>query len=359
MDAFYASIEQRDFPEYRGKPVVVGGAPDSRGVVATASYEARKFGIKSAMPASRAYRLCPDAIFIKPRFDVYRHVSRQIMGILREYTDLVEPLSLDEAYLDVTNNKKNIPLARDLAHQVKARIFQYTGLTASAGVAPNKFLAKVASDLEKPDGLTVIAPEKVAKFVKKLPVSKVPGIGRVTCSKMNAMGVRTLGDLQKFALEELVQSFGKHGRWYYYAARGVDDRPVKPFRERKSVSCEDTFERDISSLDILREKIIELSGRLNGRLKKLGLSGRTVTLKVTYSDFEKCTRSYTADAPLSADKIRDSALALLGKTEAGWRAVRLLGVGVSGLAAADMAGELNARQLALEFAGAARQPDMG
>jgi DNA polymerase-4 len=330
MDAFFAAIEQRDNPDYRGKPIIVGGRPDSRGVVATASYEARRFGIHSAMPSSQARRLCPNAIFVRPHFDVYGKVSRQIMNILREYTDLVEPASLDEAYLDVTECKKEVTSATLIAKEIKGRIFDSTELTASAGVAPNKFLAKIASDMNKPDGLTVIPPKRVRDFLGSLPVGKVPGIGKVTESRMHNIGLFTLEDIQQKTKGELVAQFGKAGNWFYEIARGIDRREVAPERVTKSVGCEDTFAYDLHDLSEMDSELSELAGRLAERLGKRDYRGRTITLKVTYGDFKKITRSSTQDEYVN-DKatLQNVAVSLLRNTEASERPVRLLGISVS------------------------------
>lgn len=336
MDAFFAAIEQRDFPEYRGKPLVVGGQPNSRGVVATASYEARKYGIGSAMPSSQARRLCPHAIFVYPRFDVYSKVSAQIMTIFREFTDLVESASLDEAYMDVTYNKKGLHYAKDVATQIKKQIFKETALTASAGVAPNKFLAKIASDMNKPDGLTVIHPDRVQHFLKELTIRKVPGIGKQTEAKMHRMKIVKLTDLQNQTEEKLKATFGKAGKWFYKISRGIDNRKVEPHRIRKSVSCEDTFSTDLSDLEEMKWEISKLAERVSKFLKKRNFRGRTITLKITFADFRKITRSSTLD-----DYVNDKstlvtvAFSLLKKTEALERPVRLLGVGVSNLEHVD------------------------
>ena len=332
MDAFFASVEQREHPEYRGKPLVVGGSADGRGVVAAASYEARKFGIHSAMPAAHAYRLCPHAIFVHPRISFYRTVSRVIMDIFHEFTELVEPLSLDEAFLDVTQNKLDIPTATETAQAVRARIFEQTQLTASAGVAPNKFLAKVASDMHKPNGLTVIKPSMVAAVLKDLPVRKVPGIGKVTEKKMSGLGIRTTGDLQDFSESDLISLFGKLGSWYYRLCRGNDPRPVLTERVRRSVSCEDTFSNDSTDLFWMRDQLAVIAEKLATRLDAAQTSGRTVTLKVTYHDFEKVSRSRTFEHLVSDPAtLSETAFALLHTTEAGERPIRLLGIGVSNL----------------------------
>ncbi|MFO8058854.1 MAG: DNA polymerase IV [bacterium] len=333
MDAFYASVEQRDNPDHQGKPVIVGGDPEGRGVVAACSYEARKYGIHSAMPASRAYRLCPHAVFIRPRFRVYESVSREVHEIFHEYTDLVEPLSLDEAYLDVTENKKNIPSATEAAKQIKDKIKQKTGLTASAGVSFNKFLAKVASAWQKPDGLTVITPEKAPEFIDRLPVGKFHGVGKVTEQKMKEIGIKTGADLKRLSREELTGLFGKAGEYYHAIAHGEDDRQVNPSRDRKSVGKEKTFERDISDREEALRMLEELAGKVYDRLEQKGLKGRTVTLKVRYADFTLITRSLTLeDPPATAVEIMKNVKKLLDKTKVGEKPVRLLGVSISGLA---------------------------
>jgi DNA polymerase-4 len=332
MDAFYAAIEQRDSPELRGKPIVVGGPPESRGVVATASYEARVFGIRSAMPSSWAKRACPQAIFIKPRMNAYREASKKIMDLLREYTDLVEPLSLDEAYLDVTENKFGQPSASLLASEIRQRIFECCNLTASAGVAPNKFLAKIASDMQKPNGLTVIPPERVDKVLSGLPVGRIPGIGSKTEGRMHSLGIRLVSDLRSRNEEELREYFGKNGSWYYRVSRGLDERPVNPDRSVKSVSTEETFATDLVDPALIREELSTLSRKLLQRLERKGAAGRTLTLKVTYEDFSKITRSRTFSAALTLhDSILEAAEELLAQTESGTRPIRLLGLGVSNL----------------------------
>lgn len=332
MDAFFASVEQREDPTLRALPVVVGGSPDGRGVVAAASYEARRFGIHSAMSAAHALRLCPKVVFIKPRIAFYKEVSRQIMDILHCYTDLVEPLSLDEAFLDVSHNKKGIRSATETAIEIRRDIFETTKLTASAGVAPNKFLAKIASDMDKPNGMTVIRPEKVAEILSTLPVRKVPGIGKVTEEKMANLGILTTADLQRYSEQALVQLFGKVGRWYFQLSHGTDDRPVNPDRIRKSVSVEDTFSEDTTDLGWMNEHLIVLAESLARRLGNINTKGRTVTLKVTYNDFEKCTRSKTLACPAAdPSTLHETAVALLYSTEAGTKPIRLLGIGVSNL----------------------------
>jgi DNA polymerase-4 len=332
MDAFYASVEQRDSPEYRNKPVVVGGSPQGRGVVAAASYEARRFGICSAMPASRAVKLCPQAIFVKPRFEVYRDVSHQIREIFYDYTELVEPLSLDEAYLDVTRNHKQNPSATLIAREIKKRIKKETELTASAGVAGNKFLAKIASDMDKPDGLYVITPEKAQPFIEALKIGEFYGVGRATQQKMETLGIRTGADLKKWEEIDLVKQFGKSGHHYYRIARGIDNRTVNPDRIRKSIGKERTFSEDISDLEWIGEFLDQLSEKISQSMQNLDAAGKTITLKVRYKNFETVTRSITlGHYTSSAEELSSMAKKLLSETEAGIREVRLLGISVSSL----------------------------
>lgn len=331
MDAFYASVEQRDRPELRGKPVIVGGDPRSRGVVAACSYEARKYGVHSAMASATAYRLCPRAVFVRSRFDVYRRVSRQIREIFCDYTVLVEPLSLDEAFLDVTENRKGIPSATLVAREIKREIFQRTGgLTASAGVSFNKFLAKVASDFHKPNGITVVTPEMAGAFIERLPIRKFFGVGKVTEEKMLRLGIQTGGDLKRFGKEELIRVFGKSGRYFYDIAHGIDDRAVEPNRIRKSIGKETTLPEDIDDREQMAAILEEIAMRLEHSLSKREAKGRTITLKVKYFDFQSITRSRTVDRPLdSGAQLLEHAMALLRKTDAGVRKVRLLGISVS------------------------------
>ena len=332
MDAFFASVEQRDKPEYMGKPVIVGGSPDKRGVVAACSYEARQFGIHSAMPSSRAYRLCPRAIFLRPRLDAYRKVSTEIQSIFKRYTDLVEPLSLDEAYLDVSECKEYKGSATLIARSIKEAIKKETGLTASAGVSYNKFLAKVASDMDKPDGLYLITPEQGEKFVEQLAVRKFHGIGKATEVKMKTLNISTGADLKQWTENTLIKKFGKAGRYYYQIARGIDHRPVRNNRIRKSLGSETTFQEDLSDVDVMLDKLKVLSEKVFLNLIKKKLSAKTVTLKVKYNDFELITRSVTKENSLkSVDDITRLLSELLQKTEAGERKVRLLGVSVSKL----------------------------
>lgn len=330
MDAFYAAVEQRDHPELKGKPVIVGGDPRGRGVVSTCSYEARKFGVRSAMSASMALRLCPQAIFVRPRFDVYQSVSQDIRSIFREYTDLVEPLSLDEAYLDVTANKKNMPYATDIAREILTRIREKTGLTASAGVSFNKFLAKVASDINKPNGLTVITPKMADKFIDRLPIRKFYGVGKVTEKKMLDMGIKTGADLKKIPCDELINRFGKTGRYYFDIARGHDLRQVNPEHTRKSIGQEHTFPEDISNRDEMIAFLEQLAGMVADIIRKYNVKGRTLTLKVRYFDFISVTRSVTpGQLFVAADEMMAFLPGLLDKTDAGRKKVRLLGVAVS------------------------------
>jgi len=333
MDAFYASIEQRDNPQLRGKPVIVGGNPEGRGVVSTASYEARRFGIHSAIPAAKAKKLCPHAIFLRPDFEKYKAVSNQIHHIFRNYTSIIEPVSLDEAYLDITRNKLNIDEPVLLAQMIQQNIYAITKLTASVGVAPNKFLAKIASDMKKPAGLTVVYPEQVESFLKPLAVEKIPGIGPVAKEKLNARGIKTIGDLMKMNKTELCNLFGKWGATLFELARGIDNSPVEPKREIKQISSEETFEQDIIQIPVLEKKIIQLSDEVANRLMESNIKARTITLKVKYADFTLITRSRTLSEPVnSANAIQKEAIKLLHeKTQAGKRLIRLIGVGVSNL----------------------------
>jgi len=332
MDAFYASVEQRDFPEYRGKPLIVGGSPEGRGVVAAASYEVRKFGVHSAMPAAQAIRLCPHAIFVKPRFEVYREVSQQIREVFFQYTDKVEPLSLDEAYLDVTENHINLPSATLIAQRIRKQIKEKTRLTASAGVAHNKFLAKVASDLDKPDGLSVILPEDAEEFLEKLPIGEFYGIGDATESKMKSLGIYTGKDLKEWPEIDLVEKFGKTGRYYYRIVRGIDKREVKTHRIRKSIGKERTFSEDIDDLSWIHTFLKELAVKIAKSMKNKQAAGKTVTLKVRYDDFETITRSTSFTHYIDdAKDIGETAISLLEETQVGDRKVRLLGITLSNL----------------------------
>lgn len=331
MDAFYASIEQRDDPALQGQPVVVGGAPEGRGVVAAASYEARTFGVRSAMPMRTALRLCPRAIRVDADFDRYRGASGQLHEILREHTDLVEPVALDEAYLDVTYNKQDIPFGHRVARTIRTEIRQRLRLTASAGVAPNKFLAKIASDLEKPDGLVTVMPKQVQAFLDPLPVARVPGVGKVTEQRLRSLDVETISQLRTIPEADLKAHFGRRGRYLHRRARGLDDEPVTPEREPKQLSAETTFGTDVHDLPEMHAALRGLTDEVAGRLRRRGLSGRTVTLKIRYPDFETITRSVTGSLPVdTVAALLPTAVGLLGRSDAGRRGVRLLGVGVSG-----------------------------
>jgi DNA polymerase-4 len=331
MDAFYASVEQRDRPELRGRPVAVGGSPQSRGVVAAASYEARVFGVRSAIPMSRAVRLCPDLVVVRADFQKYRAVSQQVFEIFRSVTPLVEPLSLDEAYLDVTDNEWGEPLATNVARRIKTLIRDTTGLTASAGVAPNKFLAKIASAWRKPDGLTVIAPERVESFLQRLPVDALWGVGPVTAERLQEHGITTLVQVRTADPAALRQAVGSMADWLAALARGQDDRPVQPNRAAKSSSSECTYAEDLVDIGRIREEIAEMARENAAWLVAKGLLARTVVIKVRYGDFTTLTRSHTRAATNDADDIVRRALLLLARTDAGLRPVRLLGAGVHGL----------------------------
>jgi DNA polymerase-4 len=328
MDAFYASVEQRDRPELRGRPVAVGGSPEARGVVAAASYEARAFGVRSAIPMSRAVRLCPHLAIVRPDFSKYRAVSQQVFAIFREVTPLVEGLSLDEAYLDVTENAWREPLGVDVARRIKARIRDTTGLTASAGVAPNKFLAKIASAWRKPDGLTVIAPERVDSFLQQLDVDALWGVGPVTAARLRDCGIRRLVDLRAADPAVLRKAVGGMAEWLLKLAAGQDDRVVEPNRPAKSSSSECTYARDLTDLERIREEVAEMARDNADWLRKKGLRARTVTIKVRYDDFTTITRSHSSPPTDDADEIVRRAVQLLAKTDAGRRPVRLLGAGV-------------------------------
>jgi DNA polymerase-4 len=331
MDAFFASVEQRDNPDLKGKPIAVGG-DGRRGVVAAASYEARKFGVRSAMASSVAKRLCPQLIFVRGNYERYKEVSNQIRAIFLEYTDLVQMVSVDEAYLDVTENKLNLHSGTLIAEQIRAKIFEQTQLTASAGVSYCKFLAKVASDINKPNGLKVIRPEEAEAFLEALPVEKFHGIGKATADKMHKIGIVTGRDLKKRSLLDLSRRFGKAGRFYYDIVRGIDKRPVETFREIKSISAERTFDEDISELDQMMEALDYIARKLVERLDRKDRKGRTLTLKVKYADFKIVTRSFTSDSYISsAAEMVELARPLLLDTEIAEKKVRLLGLGLSNL----------------------------
>ncbi len=329
MDAFYASVEQRDYPEYRNKPLIVGGKPNSRGVVAACSYEARKFGIHSAMPCSQAYRLCPSAIFVRPRFEAYREVSSQIREIFWQYASEVEPLSLDEAYLDVTYTAEYEGSATLIAKAIKREILNKTRLIASAGVSYNKFLAKIASDMDKPDGLYVIKPEQGEDFIAKLSIGKFYGIGPATEKKMKKAGITNGKELRAWPLAKLIKKFGKTGNYYYNIARAIDPRPVHSKRIRKSLGKETTFTNDINSIDELLNKLELLAEQVINDLDKQNLKSRTLTLKVKYANFKQVTRAYTSDETFKLESIKKTLPKLLAKTEAGKSPVRLIGLSLS------------------------------
>ena len=352
MDAFYASVEQRDRPELRGRPIVVGGSPDGRGVVAAASYEARRFGVRSAIPCAQARRLCPQLVFVPPDIAKYREVSRSVFAIFREVTPLVEGLSLDEAYLDVTTNRLELDLASEVARHVKARIKAETGLTASAGVGPSKLVAKIASDIRKPDGLLIVPPRHVQAFLDPLSVRKLWGVGPRTGEKLDEMGLKTIADLRALPATTLEQRLGSFGHELWQLARGQDNRPVTPHREAKSRSAETTFETDVTDLTVLAGVIERLADRVARSLVRLDRPGRTVVLKVRYSDFTTITRSRTLELPTDrAASIAATGLALLETaTEAGERPVRLVGIGVGGLIGGDGPAQLEL-ELELELGG--------
>src|SRR6516165_8628871 len=335
MDAFYASVEQRDNPELRGKPVAVGGSRE-RGVVAAASYEARKFGVRSAMPSISAKRKCADLIFVKPRFDAYRAASLQIGDIFAQYTPLVEPLSLDEAYLDVTENLKGIASATEIAKEIRAKIRAETSLTASAGVSNNKFLAKLASDHNKPDGLFVITPNMGPAFVEALPVGKFHGVGPATTAKMNRLGIETGLDLRAQSMPFLQQHFGKSGAFYYWIARGVDDRPVCADRIRKSVGAENTFSVDLFTFEDARDALAPIIDKVWRYCESSGTRGRTVTLKIKYADFQQITRSHSVHGVIDGrTALEEICLALLKAQYPMTKGIRLLGISLSALRSAD------------------------
>lgn len=341
MDAFFASVEQRDAPELQGKPVAVGGS-SGRGVVAAASYEARVFGVRSAMPSVTAIRRCPDLIFVRPRFEVYKAVSAQIRAIFLDYTDLVEPLSLDEAYLDVTENRRGLPSATATAEEIRARILETTGLTASAGISYNKFLAKLASDMNKPNGQFVIPVKAGPRVVAGLPVGKFHGIGPKTVERMEALGIRTGADLAGWTLPDLQRTFGKAGSWYHGIARAEDHRPVRPNRVRKSSGSETTFHSDLTDPEAIEERVLAMADDVWDWVEKTGQHGRTVTVKAKYADFRIVTRSRTLGAPV-ADRatlhgVARSLIATLYPLRTG---LRLVGVTMAGFGGEPPSGQLD------------------
>ena len=329
MDAFYASVEQRDNPDLRGKPVAVGHGA-RRGVVAAASYEARQFGVHSALPSVTAMRKCPELIFVPPRFDVYRAVSRQVHAVFAEFTDLIEPLSLDEAYLDVTANKAVLPTAWLTAKAIRTRILEETGLTASAGVSYNKFLAKLASGQRKPNGQFAITPEEGAAFVEALPVAKFHGVGPATAARMHAAGIRTGADLKTWSLQDLQRRFGKAGGWYYAIARGQDDRAVNPNRERKSSGSETTFEEDLTDPARIEAGVLAMADDVWAWCEKTGGRGRTVTVKIKWADFQQSTRSHSLANPVaSRAALHEACLGLIRSVFPPPNGIRLVGVTLS------------------------------
>ena len=335
MDAFFASVEQLDNPELRGKPVAVGGSGE-RHVVASASYEARKFGVRSAMPSVTAKKLCPGLIFIRHRFERYTEVSEQILGIFREYSDLVEPLSIDEAFLDVTEDRKGIGSATLIAKEIKKEIRERTGLTASAGISVNKFLAKIASDIKKPDGLFLIPPEDAEKFIEELPVEKFYGIGAVTAGKMHKLGIHNGAELKKWDLLSLIRNFGKAGKFYFDIVRGIDDRPVETVYERKSIGTELTYEKDLTTRFEIIAELYKVEKELMERIESAGTSGRTITVKVKFSDFRQITRSRTLQNYIRDFKTLHGSVTDIRKSlQLEGSRIRLLGVSISNLESDD------------------------
>ena len=348
MDAFYASVEQLDDQSLKGKPVAVGG-DSQRGVVAAASYEARKFGVKSAMSSVLAKKKCPHLIFVKPRFPRYKELSQQIRNIFFEYTNLVEPLSLDEAYLDVTENKIGLNSATLIAKEIKTKIKEQTGLIASAGISYNKFLAKTASDIDKPDGLYVILPEEAEEFVSKLPVHRFHGIGKVTAEKMVKAGIFTGKDLRKKTLEDLILRFGKSGKYYYNISRAIDNRDVKPDRETKSISAERTFENNLFELQEIQDQIERIGKISFERYRKNSHVGKTITIKIKYADFQQITRSKTIEEGIESEEVFiNTARSLMTEELLSDDGVRLLGVGIANFQSEEET-PASSYQLTIEF----------
>ena len=334
MDAFYASVEVLDDPALRGKPVIVGGG-ERRGVVSASSYEARTFGVHSAMPTATAKRLCPQGVFLPVRMERYKELSESVFAVFRRFTPLVEPLGIDEAFLDVTGCERLFGSAEEVARKIKAAVREETGLTVSAGVAPNKFLAKIASDLKKPDGLTVVPPGGELEFLDPLPVGKLWGVGKVTEQELRRRGIRTIGELRRVPQGTLTRAFGANGEHLHRLAHGIDDRPVETEHEAKSIGHEDTYDHDLRERGAMRRELLSLSDRVSARLRRHGLKGKTMTLKVKYSDFVQVTRAATLSDPTDdGGTLYRVALDLLGNTEAGVRPVRLLGISVSKLSPA-------------------------
>lgn len=345
MDAFYTSVEQRDDPSLRGRPIVVGGSPEGRGVVAAASYEARKFGVRSAMSSAKAIRLCPELLFVPARFDVYRLVSRRIRAIFCSYTELVEPLALDEAYLDVTENLVGAPFATPIAKEIRARIRDELGLIASAGIGPTKFVAKLASDYDKPDGLVIVPPSRVQEFIWPLPVDRLWGVGPATAKRIRGLGLETIGDVARASRAEIERRLGRHGGFVYNLSRGIDPRRVTPTRLPKSRGAERTFPSDVKDLHALEGFVAGLVEELWPSLRRIESGARTITIKVRYEDFRTITRSRSLESPTNdPDQIRTVALELLRTTEAGQTPVRLVGV-----TASNFGRRGDSRQLQLPF----------
>lgn len=336
MDAFYASVEVRDRPELAGRPVVIGGSPQSRAVVCTSSYEARKFGVRSAMSCAQAFRLCPDAVFLSPNFAKYVEVSHQIREIFGRYTDLIEPLSLDEAYLDVTHSASGL-YAVQIGRQIQAAILRELGLSCSVGVAPNKLVAKIASDFRKPAGLTVVPPERVAAFMQPLGVRKIFGVGPATEKRLHALGLKTCADVLTLPLQQLEATLGSFAQWIYAAAQGIDERSVRTSRERKSLGREETFAKDLLLLPALLGELLALAQKTAQDLQRRQLFGRTVTLKVKYGDFQQITRSHTLSNPTQESQLvfETAQRLLLERSEAGRRPIRLLGLSLSNFERAE------------------------
>ena len=345
MDAFFASVEQRDNPQLQGKPVVVGGSPEKRGAIAAASYEARQYGIHSAMPSRLAAKLCNDLVFVSPQMAKYKTISSQIREIFLRYTDLVEPVAFDEAYLDVSINRFNQPSAMEIARQIKRAIFEETQLTSSAGVSVNKFLAKMASGLDKPDGLSLIRPEQAKEFVQGLPIEKFHGIGKATTRKMHQLGIYTGADLGCWTESDLIERFGKLGRYFYKIASGVDDRPVNPNRIRKSVGAERSFAPDLSDAGEMRSQLYKIAQQVEKRLQSTGKRGHTLTVKIKYADYQQITRSRTLPNLFqSTSEIYQVASELFEMNRDPNQSIRLLGIAIAGFKAS---GSESFRQLTL------------
>ena len=342
MDAFFASVEQRDRPELRGKPVLVGGSPQSRGVVAAASYESRVFGCRSAMPMRTAVRLCPHAEIVRPRFSRYREVSSQVMSILRDVSPLVEPLSVDEAFIDVTQRVEDAATPAELGQWIRDRVRRETELTVSCGVATSKSVAKIASDRQKPDGLTIVSPGQEAAFLAPLPISDLWGVGPKTANRLRAAGIETIGELAQRPLPWLIDRFGSRGEWFWQLSRGIDDRDVSVDQETKSISSETTFAEDIGEATKLRAVVAEQSAGVAGRLVEQGYRARTVQIKLRLSDFTTFTRQRTLSSPTTdRETIEHTALSLLNEQLSPLRRFRLVGVGVSGLEHRPRASQLS------------------